>query len=371
MCMIVVKRFSHVLLAALICLGWPQSCDELSESRWDVSRPEEQGLNSARLALLERNIESGQYGEIHSLLIVRHGYLCYEKYFRGAGQNDKHRMYSVTKSVTSALIGIALVEGRISSLDQSLLSFFPEYPTLANMDERKTRIKLRDVLAMRAGFEWDEGSAPYGDLQNPATQMAVSEDWIKFVLDRPMVHEPGTSFRYNSGLSVLLSGVLRKTTGQSAESYANTRLLGPLGVFDYAWETGPHNLTNTGWGMHLRPRDMAKFGEMILRRGTWASDAILPESWVDSCLTPQVLLTYPYGYSYQWWLMALDSLYRPAQRNDAMIAWGYCDQFIFVIPVLDMVVVSTANNPSDNTDDQAIVFLQEHILPAVVDRPRQ
>ena len=157
---------------------------------WAVSTPEEQGLDGRVLEEYIRQAGAGRYGEVHSLLVVRHGRLAAEAYFGGYDAGSLHPVYSVTKSVTSCLVGIAFDGGRLSSVRQSLLGLFPEYRSIRYAGPEKAAITLEDVLTMRAGFEWDESTYPYGDARNSASRLAASPDWIQFVLDLPMERPP-------------------------------------------------------------------------------------------------------------------------------------------------------------------------------------
>jgi CubicO group peptidase (beta-lactamase class C family) len=340
-----------------------------TESVWETSSPTQQGMDVNKLNTLSNKIQAGDYNAIHSLLVVRHGYLVFEKYYRGYNKDKLEQVYSVTKSVTSTLIGIAKDKGNITSTSTKLLSFFPEYATssIVNYDTNKAKITLDDVLTMRAGFQWDEQSAPYGTSGNPTYQLSRSSDWIKYMLDVQISYVPGTHFTYNSGCTILLSGILRNTTNKRADVFAKENLLTPLGIVEYSWEIGPQNITNTGWGLYLKPRDMAKFGQMILKKGTWNGKRIVSESWLATATTNHVpLRTYPYSYGYQWWMIPFDSSSQITPKpNDIRFAWGYGGQFIFVIPYYDMVVVSTAGNTSGDDDTAAIRFLKDYILKAV------
>ena len=294
------------------------------------------------------------------LLIARNGVLVYEEYFRGARRDGLHQVYSVTKSITSALVGMAVAEGRIASVQTSLLDFFPAYKAgLENQSDRKNRIALEDVLNMQAGFQWDEWSTPYSSPDNPTAQLARSADWMKFMLDLPVTSEPGTRFTYNSGATMLLSGVLRQATGSIPETYAREKLFEPLGIGAYSWREGPGGVTNTGWGLFLTPRDMARFGHLYLMNGLWGERRLISPEWIDVFREPASMLNAGTGYTYQWWLMPSPD---DAQRF-IPYADGYGGQYIFVIPSLDLVVVSTAENFTTTTDIRAI--LNQYVFPAV------
>jgi hypothetical protein len=219
---------------------------------------------------------------------------------------------------------------------------------------------------MRAGFDWNEGIVPYGDPRNPTSQLASSNDWIKFMLDRPMSDAPGARFRYNSGCSVLLSGIIRNKTGSQAQEYAVAHLFRPLAITSFNWERGPQGISNTGWGLSLRPRDMAKIGLLCLNQGEYNGTRVLSQQWLNESTTAYSSLSRSFSYGYQWWLLPLEGVAgHTPQPNDIKIAWGWGDQFIFIIPYLDMIVVSTAGNYSGPLEDQAIDFVRTSIVKAV------
>ena len=327
---------------------------------WATGTPASQNLDAAVLRRMTEAVQNGDFGTVFSVLIARNGVLVYEEYFRNGSRDGLHQVYSVTKSVTSALIGIAVAEGHIDGVQTPLLDFFPQYKAdLANSSDWKTQITLEDALNMQAGFQWDEWSTSYNNSNNPTASLFRSDDWMKFMLDLPVTSQPGTRFTYNSGVTMLLSGIIKQTTGQTTEDYARDKLFEPLGIDTYSWQEGPHDITNTGWGLFLTPRDMARFGHLYLMNGTWGEQQIIPRSWIDVLDTPASKLNASTGYTYQWWLM--DSADAPQPLIP--YAEGYGGQFIFVIPALDMVVVSTARNFTATTNIRAI--LHQYVFPAV------
>lgn len=347
------------------------ACDSATAplpEEWPVSTPASQHLDATLLAELADSIELGAYGTLHSVLILRHGHLAWERYFNGWSADELHPVYSVTKSVTSALVGIALNERRIPALDASVLEYFPQYPTLGNPDARKAQITIEHVLMMRAGFVWNEFTIPYSDPANSYRQMVASPNWIKFVLDLPLAADPNTRFTYNTGCTMLLSGVLGRATGQSVEAYAIPRLFAPLGITAWVWGTSPQGLSNTGAGLQLRPRDMARFGYLYLHGGSVNGERVVPADWVARSTTAYSGGFTTYGYGYQWW--TLPSSFRGADGTDpgvVFFAWGYGSQMIFVLPRYDMVVVTTGANYGESSD-QPVRFLRTHVIPAVLDR---
>ncbi len=314
-----------------------------TNGRWTTTTPELAGLDVAVLADFESRIDAGVYGTISSLLVIRGGRLAYERYSGDWVPNDLHRVYSVTKSVTSLLVGIAVAEGQLSGVDQAIVDLFPEYSSFNNPSPAKAQITLEHVLHMRAGFEWDELSTNYTNGVNPTAALTASPDWTKHVLDLPLADAPGTRFAYNSGASLLMSAALANSgAGESAEAYASTRLFAPLGITDWIWSEGPGGLSNSGWGLHLKPRDMAAIGQMVLQGGDWEGVSLVPGAWLEASATSATAFTDGTGYGYQWWLGPTGSGTTSATRS--MAAWGWGGQFIIVLPNVDMVIVTTAEN---------------------------
>ena len=299
---------------------------------WATSTPEVQGMDSAALEEVYDHVrDSG--ASIRSLLVVRHGYLVAEEYFSPTlyDVNDTHILFSVTKSVVSCLIGIAIDQGFIDNTSQLLLDFFPDR-TIANLSAWKEAITLEDVLRMRSGFQWDEdGYETFNDF----FKMRDSPDWAQYVLDRPMAYEPGSTFYYNSGNSHLLATIINVTTGMTPLAFADQYLFGPLGITERYWLPDPQGVHFGGSNLALRPRGMAKFGLLFLNNGTWDDLQIVSSDWVNRSSHGPQILSYPTSYGYQWWIDDDDDWYS---------ARGYNGQFIYVIPDHDIVVVFTSDN---------------------------
>lgn len=277
------------------------------------------------------DIERGVYGETHSLLVWQDNTLHMESYFQPFDSDSLHYQYSVTKSITSVLVGIAIDQGFIESTDQKLLHFFPEYENIQNLDERKQAITLHDVLAMRTGLVWDEWTFPYGDPRNDTYDLFGSSDMIKHILDLPMSSDPGVAFTYNSGVTMLLSGIIENTTGRSTEQFAEEFLFNPLNIEKWQWDRGLNDdLTNTGWGLHLLPRDMLKVGTLFINN----DERIVSNEWLDTSTK-----NYGNNYGYQW------THFGP---ENSISARGWGGQFIFIVRDKKLVIVTTAGNFTNN-----------------------
>lgn len=289
---------------------------------WKTADPDQYGMDGARLDQMFEEIDQ-QDINLHSLLIVKNGYIVAEQYYDEFTQDTPHIQYSVTKSFTSALVGIALDEGAILSLNQTIADFFPEY---AIDDATKADITLENILTMRTGLGWIEGNEGYAGL-------STANNPLDYMLALPMIDEPGNDFRYCSGCSYLLSAIVQKTTGTNTADYAEEKLFAPLGIDNVTWETLGDGTPNGGWGLYLTPRQMAKFGYLYLNNGEWDGQQIIPEAWISDSTAPGREVDRYVDYGYQWWIYKDLNIYA---------AQGLYGQKIYVIPEENMIVIMTA-----------------------------
>ena len=350
------RLFSICLVILIVGVGLPGAVSVSAQAApwptdgWPTSTPEEQGIDSTRLAEMFEAVASAHYN-IDSLLIVRNGYVVAEMYHHPYAALTLHHIFSSTKSFTSTLIGMALARGDISSLDQRVIDFFPDR-TIANLDDYKRAMTLDDLLTMSSGFDWRGGM-----LENPSLDEWTSQpDWVQAMLDWPVIHEPGTRFTYNSGGSHLLSAIFQQATGQTAEAFAAENLFAPLGITDWYWNADPQGVSTGGWGLWLAPRDMAKFGYLFLNGGAWDGQQIVPAAWVETATTQHIHAGGQWlsdGYGYQWWVDA----------KGYYMALGYGGQYIVVVPERNMVVITTSALPLNSyfvPED----LLNDYVLPA-------
>lgn len=355
-----------IILFGLATRAIAQSGDDyFPTAEWRTSQPEDQGLDKKILKKLVKRIRNGRLSGLDSLLIVRNGYLVTEKYFHGWGEDDLHTLQSDTKSVTSLLLGAAIEQGKISGVDEKAIGFFPEYQRIRNRDERKEMMRIEDLLTMRTGLDWSEDNYS----ASPLRQLNECQcDWLKFVLDWQMGEMPGTRFEYNSGGVILLAGIIRNATGMPFDEFAQTSLFTPLGIDRVRWYYGqPDNLPHAGGGLNMRPRDMAKLGYLVLRKGRWENRQIVSEEWIRESMQhrvtrPRTMGSHWVDYGYLWWLLSL-----PDGGDDADIytASGAQGQWIFIIPRYDMVVVVTGSTITYTEWASPVEFLYTDILRAV------
>jgi len=305
------------------------------DTEWRASTPEEQGLDSASILSMLQEIQKKDLN-IHSVLVVRHGYLVTEVYFPPYTREIKHPLHSITKSVTSAMTGMAIQDNWIKSVQQNVLEYFPEIAK-ETKDTYLKDVTLEHLLTMSAGFN----TTTLPDFTNKD----ASFDAAKYILTNSNVlDKPGETFFYDSGLPHVMSAIIQKTSGLTLEEYAQQNLFEPLGITDFSWEADPQGITTGNNGLTLRPQDMAKLGYLYLHNGQWQGKQIVPAKWVQASTTKhmetkgKMNAAEDDGYGYYWWI---DSF-------GGYSAHGFGGQYIFVLPKLDMVVVFTGGLSDPN-----------------------
>jgi CubicO group peptidase (beta-lactamase class C family) len=331
---------------------------------WETASPEEVGMNPKKLEALVRDVRNGGYDNLHSVLVVKDGKLVLEEYVHGYNWRRTNGVASVTKSVTSILIGIAIEQGAIAGTDQSLADLFPAYADLINADPAKRDVKLWHILTMTSGFEWDEETYPYGHPRNDCERMKYSADPVRFVLERPIVHQPGTHFQYSGANSMLLSAIIKGKTGIDADAFAQQHLFEPLGISSYRWGRYANGLTDTDGGLSLRARDMVKIGLLLLNGGEWDGKQIVSSSWVEESTRGYVAASAGAEYGYQWWRTDVPVGLRGV---DTYFASGFGGQQINIFPELGLVVVFTNDwTPGSGNAMQNLALMSEYVLPSAL-----
>ena len=326
---------------------------------WRTAEPAAVGFNAAAIARLQADIVGSTYGAIDGVLIVRNGYLVLETYRNWASGNP-HTLQSVTKSVTSLLVGILAERDARLQLDQAVLPLFPRYASIANVDHRKRALTVRHLLTMRTSMDfWEQ---PYPG--SPLDQLnRSSDDWVKFVLDRPMNGTPGSAWAYNSGAPIVMCGVIRELTGEAVQQFARRTLFEPIGITGERWAQSSFDaLPHCGGGLSLKPSDLARIGYLVLRNGRWRDRQILSRAWLDASTAPvsrgsEVFFSsYNSAYGYYWWLFPRR---RGGSDTGVIAGSGSGGQWLFIVPELDLVVAIAASNGN------GLDLLYNGVLPAL------
>jgi len=330
------RRVTCVILAFILSLSLGFSCWSLPASAadkgnteywptkgWKLSSPEKQGMDSGILTDMLKAIEKKK-ALIQSVIVIRNGYLVMEAYFPPFKKDTKHQLFSCTKSINAAALGIAINEGYIKGIDQKVLDFFPEYE-VENMSPEKADRTIRNLLMMSSG------------ILNSDNALSNSNDRVGTYLNLPLDFTPGSRFSYDNGASHMLSAITQKATGKTTFEYAKEKIFNPLGIKDVAWPADTKGISMGSGGVQMMPLDMAKFGYLFLKNGKWDGRQIVPEQWVKD--STKKYLENPNegnrGYGYQWWIN---------RKVEGFNAHGMRGQRIFVLPKHDIVVVFTASD---------------------------
>ncbi len=319
------------------------------EGEWQISAPDTEGFNADLLRGIGPHFEAWDEANVHAVLISRNGKLVYERYFTGEDKawatplgrvtynsGLKHDLRSITKSITSMLVGIAVDRGRIADLDIPVLSFFPEHQDFRSPE--KDRITLRHLLTMSAGLAWNE-YLPYSNPANSERRMIDAADQCRYVLEQPVARPAGVTYTYNGGLTALLGAVLEKTSGQPIDLLAQRELFGPLGIEDVEWVRYSNGTPNPASGLRMRPRDLAKLGQLVLNEGVWNGQVIISSSWMEQATAPQIHGDGLFFYGFKWWL-GRSLIDRQEIKWISAAGWG--GQRLYVVPSLKLVLVVMA-----------------------------
>lgn len=354
--------------------GGPAALDD----GWTIARPAEVGLDDKALCDLEGFLQAWPTANIHAVVVVRRGKLVVEHYRDGKdlyfgkpppvemvrfGSTVRHDVRSISKSVTALLVGIALAEGRFPALDSPVIDSLPEYAALRTPEN--ARLSFRDLLTMTHGQRWNE-TAPWESRDNTERPMYLASDPYRYILEQPVIVAPGTVFNYSGGATSLLARVLAKSTGRRIDDFAREKLFGPLSITDFEWQTFANSPEIAAFaGLRLRPRDLAKLGQLLVGGGTWNGRRVVPGDWIAESTQPRINTDGLFFYGYQWWLGR--SLWR-GRSLDWVAGIGLGGQRVFAIPELDLVVaVNSGHYDSGLQGVIPLALLNRFVLPAVRD----
>jgi CubicO group peptidase (beta-lactamase class C family) len=380
-----------LLWSAVVC-GDSMDAERAPTGGWPAAKPATMGLDEKRLAALDADLARGRYSLVDSFQVFRCGqevvdrryphdyakiygkeagvrgplnahltgpYNYFDPAFHPYYQGSRlHTMQSVSKSITATVIGIARTRGDFKSgLDTPVLTWF-DGADVKNVDERKRRMTLKDVLTMTTGLDWNEDVA-YDDWRNDASGMEATEDWVKYTIDKPMAQEPGTHFAYSSGATELLAYIFQKETGRDIEDYAEQTLFGPLGM-KHHWKRSPMGVVDTEGGLFLEGADLAKVGYLYQHGGIWNGERLLSREWIEAATTPFIDTGWQkLKYGYQWWLYP--------RKDGVHFVWmgiGFGGQRLMVFPEEELIAVFTGWDILKDPDLDAA--LAERLLPALV-----
>lgn len=313
------------------------------------------GLDKALLNEMMQKIVDGTYANVHSVLIIKDGKLVFEEYFYEYNKTKLHEMRSATKSIISALTGIAIDKGFIKSKTETVLSYFPEY-TFKNLTDDKRQITIENLLTNQSGLDCDVSNPKS---EGNETTMNYSDDWIQFTLDLPMIDVPDGRGMYCSGNPITVGRIIEKATKMTLPDFAKQTLFKDIGIKNFKWNFKPDaSSSETFCQVYLTPRDMAKFGLLYLNKGMWADKQVISKNWIEESLTKHSVIQ-GVNYGYLWWLKYLEV---NGTRFFGKAAQGNGGQKIYVWEDQNMVTVITGGNYNSQSPSDELI--QKYILPA-------
>ncbi len=336
-----------VLFTAFLLSVWtstPVQAEKLSLPR---STPESQGVSSAQIRKFVEAADQ-KVNTLHSFMLVRHGQVIAEGWWKPESAEKPHVLWSLSKSFTSTAVGIAVTEGKFS-IDDPVLKFFPEDAPAAPSDKLKA-MRVRDLLTMSTGHQ-----------EEAKVKEITDQTWVKTFLNHPVPHKPGAHFQYNTPATFMLSAIVQKTTGQTVVEYLKPRLFDPLGIENPQWDANPEGISIGGYGLHVRTEDIAKFGQLYLQQGLWNGKQLLSPEWIAMATSKQVsngsdpVKDWDQGYGFQFWRC----------RHNAFRGDGKDGQFCIVMPEQDTVIAITAHT-GDMQSELNLVW--DLLLPAFADQ---
>lgn len=391
------KKLRHLGFAAVFMLGTASASAQLQQfstgqrnlacgsptslnDGWPTATPESVGLDGERLCGIAARLAPTN-ANVHAVIVVRRGTLVFEQYFPGYDEpwgmgegrrhdfdaTTKHDMRSVSKSVISLLVGIAIDRELIKSADEPVVKFFPDYSALKSPGW--DNITLRHLLTMSSGIQWDENRA-WKDPENDEPHLGSEADPYRYVLSKPIAAAPDTVWNYNGGGTDLLGNVIERVSGKSLDAFAREALFAPLGISDWEWMKYRNEHIAAAAGLRLRPRDAAKIGQLLLNKGAWGGKQIVSARWIEQSVTPRFQAIGYFGglfyYGQQWWMGRTLS-------GDKDVKWiaaiGLGGQRLFIIPELDLVVMTTSGLYGSGRQGQAALdILANVIIPYVRDK---
>jgi CubicO group peptidase (beta-lactamase class C family) len=351
---------------------------------WETESLGDAGIDEEMLCNLMNRIYSIAEHNIHSILIVKDNKLVFEEYFDGEkfklgkytgeygfNREDLHTLCSATKSFASALLGLAIDKGYVASVDMKVFDFFPENSDLVSLTPGKGNITVRHLLTMTSGLQWDDESTSYYDPANDMYLLFTKSDPMRFILSKDLVNAPGTFFEYANCNTNLIGEIVHRSSKIRLDKFCDSLLFSKLGIKVYEWQKIKPEIIFTSGDLMLRPRDMAKFGQLFLNKGVWDDEQVISEEWCTLSTTkhidPNIFsgnFNWSDGYGFQWWQKDYIS---GGQTYNSFFASGWGGQLIIIIPQIDIVIVFTGGNYYTSEKISCYSIVEDYIIPALTE----
>ncbi len=374
--------FSHCKKDAVSEIVYQYSVPVKYEDDIETASLESVNMNKDNICAMIDYINSVEQNNIHNILIFRNNKLVFEQYFQGNALNfniadlngeqmeynreTDHFIASISKSVTSVIVGVAINMGYISDLNKKIIDYFPEYADI--LIDGKENITVENLLTMRCGLEFDENTFLYNDPRSDTYQMINSQDPLRYVLSKPLITTPGTEFHYNTGTTNILAAIIAKETGETFFNWANANFFDAMNIEGGKWSMMANGVPLASGGLYLRARELSKIGLMFLNDGMWLGKQFIAANWIEKSVHEHVSVGNSFfentSYGYQWWISNL-TVNKKACKCYFGAGWG--DQFLFVIPELELVVEFNSGNFAGAGKISPLNLLYDYILKAVND----
>lgn len=318
-------------------------------------------LNNTQLNNIDSGVRDGVYGKVTGILILNgYGKVLHERYYGFSNRSTINQISSVTKSITSLMVGICIEKGFIKSIDIPIWTYFPEYSEIFNKDTLKKTITIRHLLNQTTGLKWEEWKFPYNYSSNSLIALLETQtNWVQKFFELPVESVPGIKFCYNSLASQVIAEVLSRASGSTFEELTKNFLFKPLSINSYLWDKYPSNNLPAWGGISLTTIDMAKIGLVVLNNGTVWGNQIVSEGWIKSSTKNLVAFNDSVGYGLHWWIG------KQTDGNPLIYAAGYGDQFVYVAPDKGIVIAVNSQNFSDYRWPKGVEELVSSILSSI------
>jgi CubicO group peptidase (beta-lactamase class C family) len=359
------NKMRSIICSIILFLSFPLSYGQESyvysqpqklNDGWPTTSLRTHNIDSTRVYRLFDQLNDADH-KLHSVLIVQQGEIILEEYFDTYQASSLHDLRSVTKSIRSILLGIAIDKGFINTINDPISKYLKSHSAKKNLDTRKNNITIKHLVTMSTGLEcndWDPGS------QGQEDRVYKKKDWIQYTLDLPMVHEPGTVSNYCSMGVLLLAEIISQASGMSIDTFAEKFLFTPLRISNVSWgHTSKREVIPSGKRLYMTPRDMAKIGQLIINNGKWNDQQVVSEDWISDSTTRHTSIT-GMDYGYLWWKVPFQF---DTEVIESITATGNGGQYIFVFPEKNWVAVFTGGAYNSQEDKLPFAILKDVILP--------
>lgn len=361
-------RILNIILLSVLCIICSCYYNEpipADKNVWPVASPEEVDMIQEKLLQMDSAILVQPGQSINSVVIVKSGHLVYEKYYNSYTREDFFNLGGVGIIMSNLALGKAIEMGLIESVDDSLYKYLPDFKDEFDKFPMKKNITFRHLMTMKSGLSWNELSGLFGDSLNDLEKLELSENWVEFIITKPLDAVPGSRYSFNSATPVLLSAAIESQYKSGIKSFLLDEVLNAININNLEIERINGN-ANTGWGISMATLDLVKVGYLYLEQGNWFGDQTLNSDFVESSTSPQTNIDYFNNFGWMWWRYADGSRFLYfLEENDTFFAAGNGENRLYIVPHLDLVVAFTGAETRQDLDIPAPLYFRDYILRSI------